>query len=32
MPVKYIGERIYVERALLEKLLSDCEREQFPLG
>lgn len=28
---KRVGHRIYVERAQLEKLLADPEREQFPL-
>ena len=31
MPVKFIGGRMYVERELLERLLSDTERESFPL-
>ena len=31
MPVKFIGRRMYVERALLESLLGDVEREFFPL-
>ena len=31
MPVKFIGGRMYVERALLEDLLADVEREFFPL-
>ena len=32
MPVKFIGGRMYVERALLERILSDQDREQFPLN
>lgn len=28
---KRVGNRIYVERAQLEKLLADPERESFPL-
>ncbi len=28
---KYVGGRIYVERAQLEQLLADPERESFPL-
>jgi hypothetical protein len=32
MPVKYIGGRMYVERALLEQLLADTDREFFPLN
>ena len=28
---KRVGNRIYVERAQLEKLLADTERERFPL-
>ena len=28
---KRVGNRIYVERAQLEKLLADPERERFPL-
>lgn len=28
---KYIGNRIYVERAALERLLNDPSREKFPL-
>ena len=31
MPVKLIGGRMFVERDLLERLLSDTERECFPL-
>ena len=31
MPVKFIGGRMYVERSLLEQLLSDTDREYFPL-
>lgn len=29
---KLIGNRIFVERAALEKLLSDPDREKFPLN
>ena len=29
---KYVGNRIYVEREKLEQLLSDPEREKFPLN
>ena len=32
MPVKFIGGRMYVERELLEDILSDRDREQFPLN
>lgn len=32
LPVKLIGGRIYVERASLERLLADPEREYLPLG
>lgn len=32
LPIKLIGGRIYVERALLEQLLSDHDRDNFPLG
>ena len=32
LPVKLIGRRIYVERASLERLLADPEREYLPLG
>lgn len=28
---KRVGNRIYVERAQLEKILADPDREQFPL-
>ena len=28
---KYVGGRIYVERAQLERLLADPDRERFPL-
>lgn len=28
---KYVGGRIYVERAQLEQLLADPDRERFPL-
>ena len=31
LPIKLIGGRIYVERQLLEELLSDPERENLPL-
>lgn len=31
LPIKLIGGRIYVERQLLEGLLSDPERENLPL-
>ena len=31
VPIKIIGGRIYVERILLEQLLSNTERERFPL-
>lgn len=31
LTVKRVGNRIYVERAQLEKLLADPERESFPL-
>ena len=31
LPAKLIGGRIYVERQLLEQLLSDPERENLPL-
>ena len=31
LPVKFIGGRIYVERELLEQILSDHDRESFPL-
>mgnify|MGYP003290677411 CR=1 FL=1 len=29
---KRIGNRIYVEREKLEALLSDCDRDSFPLN
>jgi hypothetical protein len=29
---KFIGNRIFVERAALEKLLNDPDREKFPLN
>ena len=29
---KYVGNRIFVERATLERLLSDPNREKFPLN
>ena len=32
LPIKLIGGRIYVERQLLEQLLSDPERENLPLA
>ena len=31
LPIKIIGGRIFVERAQLERLLSDVERDAFPL-
>ena len=31
LPVKKIGKRLYVNRTDLEMLLSDPDREQFPL-
>lgn len=31
LPIKIIGGRICVERVLLERLLSDVERDAFPL-
>lgn len=32
LPVKLIGGRIYVERAGLERLLADPDREKLPLS
>ena len=32
LPVKMIGGRMFVERALLERLLADTEREKLPLN
>jgi hypothetical protein len=29
---KYVGNRIFVERAALERLLNDPNREKFPLN
>ena len=31
IPIKLIGGRMYVDRILLEQLLSDADRECFPL-
>ena len=31
LPIKMIGGRIFVERVQLERLLSDVERDAFPI-
>lgn len=32
LPVKRIGGRLFIDRAALEQLLADPERERFPLN
>ena len=32
LPVKRIGGRLFIDRAALEHLLADPERERFPLN